>query len=88
MINLCVTFSSLLRDITAMKPTMRNVIGLSARFYDPLGLLSPVTVQFKMLFQDVCAARLNWDEMLSGVLLTKWNCLLSGLEQSQTLCIP
>ena len=80
--------SSLFRDITAMKPTKRNVIGLSARFYDPLGLLSPVTVQFKMLFQDVCAARLNWDAMLLGVLLTKWNCLLSGLEQSRTLCIP
>ena len=80
--------SSLLRDITAMKRTKGNVIGLSARIYDPLGLFSPITVQFKMLFQDVCAARLNWDEMLSGVLLTKWNCLLSGLEQSWTFCIP
>ena len=79
---------SSLRDITAMKPTKRNVIGLSARIYDPLGLLSPITVQFKMPFQDGCVARLNWDEMLSGVLLTKWNCLLLGLEQSRTLCIP
>ena len=80
--------SSLVQGAVSMKPTKRNIIGLSARFYDPLGFLSPVTVQFKMLFQDVCAARLNWDELLSGALLTKWNSLLLGLEQSRTLCIP
>ena len=33
-------------------------------------ILSPVTIQFKMLFQDICTARLTWDEMLSGELLT------------------
>ena len=82
MINLCVTSAISFVTSLLLKPTM------SARMYDPLGLLSLVAVQFKMLFQDVCAARLNWDEMLSGVLLTKWNCLLSGLEQSRTLCIP
>ena len=80
--------SALLHDIAAIKPTKRNIIGLSARIYDPLGILSPVTVQFKMLFQDICAAKLNWDEMLSGELLAKWNCLLSSLEKSQPLCIP
>ncbi|KAL5491930.1 hypothetical protein EMCRGX_G017306 [Ephydatia muelleri] len=80
--------SALLHDIAAIKPTKRNIIGLSARIYDPLGILSPVTVQFKMLFQDICAAKLNWDEMLSGELLAKWNCLLSSLEKSQSLCIP
>ena len=80
--------SSLVQGAVSMKPTKRSIIGLSARFYDPLGFLSPVTFQFKMLFQDVCAARLNWDELLSGALITKWNSLLLCLEQSQTLCIP
>eukprot|EP00731_Ephydatia_muelleri_P009737 Em0005g323a len=40
--------NSLLHDDAAMKPTKRNIIGLSARIYDPLRLLSPVTVQFKI----------------------------------------
>ena len=26
-----------------------------------------------MLFQDICAAKLNWDDTLSEELLTKWN---------------
>ena len=35
---------------TTLQPTKRNVIGLAARFFDPLGVISPVTVQFKLLF--------------------------------------
>ena len=35
--------SSLVQGAVSMKPTKRNIIGLSARFYDPLGFLSPVS---------------------------------------------
>ena len=59
-----------------MHPTKRNVIGLSARVYDPMGILSPSTVCSKLLFQDICAARLDWDDQLEGELLLKWRMLL------------
>ena len=61
--------STLLSVISEIKPTKRNIIGLSARIYDPLGFLSPVMIHFKMMFQDICAARLDWDETLTGELL-------------------
>ena len=35
------------------KPTKRNVVRLSAKFYDPLGYISPITVQLKHLFQEL-----------------------------------
>ena len=73
---------------TATEPTKRNIIGLCARFYDPLGFVSPVTARFKMLFQEICAAKLDWDAHLDGELLKKWNGLLLGLQQSQPLYVP
>ena len=35
--------------VATLEPTKRNIVGVSAKFYDPLGLVSPVTVQFKLL---------------------------------------
>ena len=41
-----------LRDIASslqsLKPTKRNTVGFALRFYDPLGLLSPVIVTLKI----------------------------------------
>ena len=85
---LLVDISGLCSIVDGMMPTKRNIIGLSARIYDPLGILSPVTVCFKMLFQDICAAKLEWDEPLSGDLLSRWEHLTQGLRQSQSLCVP
>ena len=31
--------------------TKRNVVNMTARFFDPLGVVSPVSVPFKMFFQ-------------------------------------
>ena len=69
-------------------PTKRNVIGLSARVYDPMGILSPWTVCFKLLFQDICAAKLDWDDQLEGELLLKWKMLLSRMKEPLLLQIP
>ncbi|KAL5516728.1 hypothetical protein EMCRGX_G002134 [Ephydatia muelleri] len=80
--------SALLDSIADIMPTKRNIIGLSARVYDPLGLLSPITVCFKIMFQDICAARIGWDETLSEELLIKWRELVANLKQSQPLRIP
>eukprot|EP00731_Ephydatia_muelleri_P007453 Em0003g1701a len=71
-----------------MVPTKRNVIGLSARVYDPMGILSPWTVCFKLLFQDICAAKLDWDDQLEGELLLKWKMLLSRMKEPLLLQIP
>ena len=49
-------FNSLLNSIAGKTPTKRNIIGVCARIYDPLGFLSPFTVQIKILFQEICVA--------------------------------
>jgi hypothetical protein len=57
-------------------------------FFYPLGVLSPVTVLFKMLCQQIGEAKVDWDEPLSGVLLERWNHLTSMLGSAKTITIP
>ena len=71
-----------------LEPTKRNVVGSATRFYDPLGIVSPVTVSFKVFFQQLCEQGLDWDQQLTGALLEKWSRLLSLLQNSQVLHIP
>ena len=61
------------------QPTKRHVMGITAKFFDPLGVVSPVTVMFKMFFQTLCENKLGWDEPLTGDLLLEWNKLKSTL---------
>lgn len=56
-------------------PTKRVVLGLLARIYDPLGLLTPFTVLAKILFQELWELQLDWDQVLppdAAELFCRW----------------
>ena len=55
-----------------LEPTKRNVLSVLASLFDPLGIISPVTVSMKILFQALCKAKIDWDEPLSGEERKKW----------------
>ena len=43
--------------------TKRMILSMTAKFFDILGLISPVILQLKILFQDVCRAEISdWDQ--------------------------
>ena len=63
---------TLAQSLQTMKPTKRNIIGFASRFYDPLGFLSPVIITLKVFFQELCKAKLEWDDPLPSELLHKW----------------
>ena len=48
---LIVDVTDLAQLATTVQPTKRNLISVIGKFYDPLGLLAPVTISFKILFQ-------------------------------------
>ena len=50
-----------------------------AQFYDPLGLLSPVVVPFKRLFQEICNLKVNWDAPLSREMSDRWHELVNDI---------
>ena len=68
------------------EPTKRTVLCTIASVYDPLGILSPIMVQAKLLFQKLCNT-LHWDESLQGVDLQCWKDWISKIS-SVNLRIP
>ena len=70
-----------------LEPTKRNIVSIVGKFYDPLGFVSPVIIPFKVLFQQLCQAKVEWDQPLTGKLLKKWQCLIASLREPQPLSI-
>ena len=64
--------------------TRREILRFLASIYDPLGIVSPVTLVGKMIFREACDRHLPWDEKLSDNLGQKWLKFLKNLlEQLQ-----
>uniref|UniRef100_A0A182YRW0 DUF1758 domain-containing protein n=1 Tax=Anopheles stephensi TaxID=30069 RepID=A0A182YRW0_ANOST len=68
--------------------TKRSVLSSIAQLYDPLGLISPVIVQAKILLQELWAHNLSWDEELPRHLNSKWEGFCEGLPYLTHLRIP
>ena len=81
-------FDNNARLATELEPTKRRLVSIVGRFYDPMGLLSPIVIRFKMLFQELCTRRLEWDQTLTGDLLHQWNTLISELQYSPAISLP
>ena len=80
-------FSDIARLATGLEPTKRKVVSLMGRFYDPIGFSSPVTKRFKILFQDLCESKVDWDQLFDGKLLLKWKSLIADLQEGQVMSI-
>lgn len=72
-----------------LDPTKRSTVSLVGRFYDPIGLLSPVVICFKIFLQELCKSQVGWDDPLTGDLLTRWHHLARSLTHGRlTIRIP
>ena len=54
-------------------PTKRNILSLMAKFYDPIGLIQPIIIKLKLLFQEVCVTHADWDMEISEQLKDKFD---------------
>ena len=70
------------------EPTKRNIVRLSAKFYDPLGYMSPITVQFKQMFQELCESKVGWDDEISHSIRVKWEKLVAELLKMKRILLP
>ena len=74
------TFKSLTSYLAEEIVTKRVVLSSIAKIFDPLGILSPMFVAFKILFQDICKRDVDWDAPLDGDVLERWKSLLQDIQ--------
>ena len=75
----------LAKEIHPSKGTVASTIG---KFYDSLGITSPIITPFKVFLQRFCVVKVTWDEPLTGNLLKEWEELIRGLGGDPSLSIP
>ena len=66
----------------------RTVLRVLASIYDPLGILSPAVVILKLLFQEICALKLDWDVPLVDNFVLKWRKTIAALISIDAMSIP
>ena len=71
-----------------MHVTMRSLLKLTAKVFDPLGLLSPFTITMKYHFQSLCLEKLVWDVKLQGNHQRLWKNFVSSLIQLNNVRVP
>jgi len=68
--------------------TKRKVLSIIASWYDPVGWLTPLTIQAKLLMQQLWLEGKEWDVDIKPLSLHKWNVLISNLVAIQQIKIP
>nr|XP_043068771.1 uncharacterized protein LOC122321876 [Drosophila bipectinata] len=68
--------------------TKRQILSDVARIFDPLGLLSPIVVQFKIMFQRLWLLDLDWDSELPPNIAEPWLKCRADLDTLRKLQIP
>ena len=64
-----------IRSMEDLKLIKRDVVSSTARFFDPLGIISPVTVLFKIFCQQICKAKIGWVMIKETKVITVPRCL-------------
>ena len=50
----------------------RSILSTTSKLFDPLGIVGPVMVMAKLIFQDACRLELSWDDVLPEDLEKRW----------------
>ena len=67
--------------------TRRGVLSIISSIYDPLGFVSPLILRAKLILQNLCRKKLNWDEEIPAAELTEWRRWLTELPTIKQLSI-
>lgn len=75
-------------EIENKKATKRHIFSTISKIYDPLGLLSPVTIKAKIMMQKLWETGLGWDDRLPNEMLSSWNQFIGNLSCLNNIKIP
>ena len=66
----------------------RTILSLLASIFDPLGLISPIIVEGKVIFQKTTMLKLSWDDAIPAELVQQWRSWLEKLQLLAHIRVP
>ena len=85
---ICYDFTEITELGKTIPATKRSLLKLTAKIFDPLGILSVFTVKMKAMFQSLCLQKVAWYEELQGSARLEFNAFLFKLQQLSKVRIP
>ena len=67
--------------------TKIRILPCSSRIFDPLGILSPVTIRTKLFMQQLWQKNVVWDKPLEQSVRDKWNDIVDDLPKATHISI-
>ena len=68
--------------------TRRGILSVTSSTYDPLGFVTPFVLPAKIILQDLCRMKLDWDDSVTGEPLFRWKKWLMDLPKLDSFKIP
>jgi hypothetical protein len=68
-----------LQTTNSTESTKLKVLAITASILDPLGLLSPAVIAYKIFLQKLWRDKLQWDQLLPAHLQQEWNQFLQTI---------
>ena len=82
------SFNNLIDLASELPVTKRSVLSVVARMYDPLGVISPVVIPVKVLFQQICRRKGHWDQELDDDHALIWKKWIFELRKAHEISLP
>ena len=67
--------------------TKRSVLKIAAKIFDPMGCITALTINFKILFQQLCKDKIKWDDTLTGSNHAQYMKLINAMRKVQNAFI-
>ena len=81
-------FAKMCQNASREHPTKRGILSVLASLFDPHGILSPVGVTAKILFQDLCKLKVGWDDPIPESFVETWKSWIDDLERVNSISLP
>ena len=68
--------------------TKRSFAKISTKLFDPLGFIGPITLQFKLLFQELWQEKIGWDDKVNQQTESQFRAIVEDLKSIEKVQIP
>ena len=75
-------FEKILENVDEENVTKRTILSTVAKFFDPLGVIAPVILPLKVLFQNVCKEKCDWDTPMNDEIKETFLKIISDLRKT------